>query len=145
MSCSDTSITRMFSFVVICVCIIICALATFILRRSEINLGQLCREKFGKMCFNIGFTTYGGACASNSLFLFFNIFSLVSSSGTVTAASDWSGEAERKRVRPGMLGSYEALFHEVSCTTLVSYCGEILIRLNLILWYSLGLRTSRLT
>jgi erythromycin esterase-like protein len=33
--------------------------------------------------------------------------------GTVTAASDWDAPAERKRVRPGMPGSWEALFHEV--------------------------------
>jgi erythromycin esterase-like protein len=33
--------------------------------------------------------------------------------GTVTAASDWDAPAERKQVRPGLAGSYEALFHEV--------------------------------
>jgi erythromycin esterase-like protein len=32
--------------------------------------------------------------------------------GTVTAASDWGAAAERKRVRPALDGSYEALFHE---------------------------------
>ena len=33
--------------------------------------------------------------------------------GTVTAVSaDWDAPAERKRVRPGMPGSWEALFHE---------------------------------
>ena len=32
--------------------------------------------------------------------------------GTVTAASDWDGAAERKRVRPALPGSYEALFHD---------------------------------
>jgi erythromycin esterase-like protein len=32
--------------------------------------------------------------------------------GTVTAASDWDGPAERKRVRPALPGSYERLFHE---------------------------------
>lgn len=31
--------------------------------------------------------------------------------GTVTAASEWGGVAERKRVRPAREGSYEALFH----------------------------------
>jgi erythromycin esterase-like protein len=30
---------------------------------------------------------------------------------TVTAASDWGGPAERKRVRPSLAGSYEALLH----------------------------------
>jgi erythromycin esterase-like protein len=34
-------------------------------------------------------------------------------SGTVTAASDWDAPAERKRVRPGMPGSWEALFHGI--------------------------------
>jgi erythromycin esterase-like protein len=34
-------------------------------------------------------------------------------SGTVTAASDWDAPAQRKRVRPGMPGSWEALFHGV--------------------------------
>jgi erythromycin esterase-like protein len=40
---------------------------------------------------SIGFTTYDG---------------------TVTAASDWDGPAERKNVRPGHPESYEALFHD---------------------------------
>jgi erythromycin esterase-like protein len=31
----------------------------------------------------------------------------------VTAASDWGGPAERKRVRPALPESYEALFHEM--------------------------------
>ena len=34
-------------------------------------------------------------------------------SGTVTAADDWDAPARRKRVRPGLPGSYEALFHDV--------------------------------
>ena len=33
-------------------------------------------------------------------------------SGTVTAAAEWGGPAERKQVRPGLSGSYEALFHD---------------------------------
>ena len=32
--------------------------------------------------------------------------------GTVTAASDWDEPHERKRVRPALEGSYEALFHD---------------------------------
>jgi erythromycin esterase-like protein len=32
--------------------------------------------------------------------------------GTVTAASGWDALAERKRVRPALSESYEALFHE---------------------------------
>jgi erythromycin esterase-like protein len=31
----------------------------------------------------------------------------------VTAASDWGAAAERKRVRPALPDSYEALFHEI--------------------------------
>jgi erythromycin esterase-like protein len=33
--------------------------------------------------------------------------------GTVTAARSWGGPAERRRVRAGLDGSYEALFHSV--------------------------------
>jgi erythromycin esterase-like protein len=60
--------------------------------RGELNLGQLVREHFGKETVSIGFTTYDG---------------------TVTAASDWDGPAERKNVRPAHPESYEALFHDV--------------------------------
>ena len=68
------------------------ARATQMGERGELNLGQLVRERFGKEAVSIGFTTY---------------------TGSVTAASDWDGPAERKQVRPGHRGSYEALFHEV--------------------------------
>jgi erythromycin esterase-like protein len=34
----------------------------------------------------------------------------------VTAASDWDGPAERKRVRPALAESFEALFHELGPT-----------------------------
>jgi erythromycin esterase-like protein len=66
------------------------ARATEMGRRGELNLGQLVRERYGREAVLVGFTTY---------------------SGTVTAASDWGGPAERKQVRPGLPGSYEALFH----------------------------------
>jgi erythromycin esterase-like protein len=59
---------------------------------GELNLGQLARQAYGADAISVGFTTYAG---------------------TVTAASDWDAPAERKRVRPGLEGSYEALFHEV--------------------------------
>jgi erythromycin esterase-like protein len=68
------------------------ARATQMSERGELNLGQLVREHFGKEAVSIGFTTYDG---------------------TVTAASDWDGPAERKNVRPAHPESYEALFHEV--------------------------------
>jgi erythromycin esterase-like protein len=50
------------------------------------------RERHGSSAVLVGFSTY---------------------SGTVTAASDWDAPAERKRVRPALQESYEALFHEV--------------------------------
>ena len=59
---------------------------------GELNVGQLVREKYGTEAILIGFTTY---------------------TGTVTAASDWDGPAERKRVRPAFNESYEALFHKI--------------------------------
>ncbi|PYI87696.1 MAG: erythromycin esterase [Verrucomicrobia bacterium] len=67
------------------------ARATEMGARGEWNVGQLTRERYGDNVFSIGFST---------------------NSGTVTAASDWGGTAERKRVRPALAGSYERLFHE---------------------------------
>jgi erythromycin esterase-like protein len=60
---------------------------------GELNVGQLVRERYGRDSVLIGFTTY---C------------------GTVTAASNWDGPAERKQVRPALPGSYEAIFHDVA-------------------------------
>ncbi|HEU5408620.1 MAG TPA: erythromycin esterase family protein [Nitrospira sp.] len=68
------------------------ARATQMGRAGEWNIGQLTREKYGDGCRNIGFTTY---------------------TGTVTAASEWDGPAERKQVRPARADSYEGLFHQV--------------------------------
>ena len=59
---------------------------------GELNLGQLARERYGAEAVLVGFSTH---------------------SGSVTAASDWEAPAERKRVRPALPGSYEALFHEL--------------------------------
>jgi erythromycin esterase-like protein len=66
------------------------ARATDMGQRGELNVGQLAREKYGSEAVLVGFTTHHG---------------------TVTAASDWGEPAERKRVRPALAGSYEALFH----------------------------------
>ena len=68
------------------------ARATEMGEAGELNVGQLVRERYGRDARLIGFSTY---------------------QGTVTAASDWDGLAERKRVRPALAGSYEALFHDV--------------------------------
>ena len=62
-------------------------------QQGELNVGQLVRERFDEDAVLIGFSTY---------------------TGTVTAAGDWDASAERKRVRPGLRGSYEELLQEVS-------------------------------
>jgi len=67
------------------------ARATEMSQHGEHNVGQLIRERFGKEAVLIGFSTYHGS---------------------VTAASDWGADAERKNVRPALRGSYEELFHE---------------------------------
>jgi len=72
------------------------ARATQMGRSGEWNVGQLVRQRHGRECVLIGFTTHGG---------------------TVTAASNWGGPAERKTVRPAMPGSYEALFHDCEIPT----------------------------
>lgn len=67
------------------------ARATYMADYGELNVGQLVRQRYGNDAVLVGFTTY---------------------KGTVTAASEWDGPAERKRVRPALPESYENLFHE---------------------------------
>ena len=67
------------------------ARATEVGADGQLTLGQLARERYGEDSRLIGFTTY---------------------SGTVTAASEWGGMAERKIVRPALNGSVEELLHE---------------------------------
>jgi erythromycin esterase-like protein len=50
------------------------------------------RQRYGGEACLLGFSTYGG---------------------TVTAAHDWGEPAQRRRVRPGLAGSVEALMHRV--------------------------------
>jgi erythromycin esterase-like protein len=71
---------------------------------GEWNVGQLSRERFGEETFLVGFTTY---------------------SGTVTAARDWDAPAERKRVRPALAGSWEALFHEIGYASFVLQLRDV--------------------
>jgi erythromycin esterase-like protein len=59
--------------------------------REELNIGQLCRERFGDEAALIGFGTH---------------------TGTVAAASDWDGEMDVKRIRPSHRDSYERLCHD---------------------------------
>jgi len=66
------------------------ARATQMGEAGEINIGQLARERYPGQALLLGFSTY---------------------TGTVTAASEWGAPAERKRVRPALRESYEALFH----------------------------------
>jgi protein-L-isoaspartate(D-aspartate) O-methyltransferase len=59
--------------------------------RDELNIGQLCRQRFGDDAALIGFGTHAG---------------------TVAAASDWDGDMEIKRVRPSHRDSLERLCHD---------------------------------
>lgn len=59
--------------------------------REELNIGQLCREQFGKDCALIGMGTH---------------------SGTVAAATDWDGPMEIKKVKPSRGDSIERLCHD---------------------------------
>ena len=59
--------------------------------RDELNIGQLCRERFGNMAALIGFGTH---------------------IGTVAAASDWDGDMQVKKVRPSHQDSCERLCHD---------------------------------
>ncbi|MDQ1520417.1 MAG: hypothetical protein QOI55_1490 [Actinomycetota bacterium] len=68
------------------------ARATELGEQGELNVGQLVRERYAGDCLLAGFTTY---------------------SGTVTAADDWGGPAERMHVRRALYGSVEELFHDV--------------------------------
>jgi erythromycin esterase-like protein len=67
------------------------ARATEVSADGQLTIGQLAREHYGQDCRLIGFSTHRG---------------------TVTAASDWGGIAERKVVRPALAGSIEELLHE---------------------------------
>jgi erythromycin esterase-like protein len=71
---------------------------------GEVTLGQLVRERYPDDGVLLGFTTYAG---------------------TVIAADDWDGVAERKRVRPALPGSIEELFHDVEFKDfLVRFAGS---------------------
>jgi len=59
---------------------------------GEVNVGQLCRQRWGGDVVNVGFSTYAG---------------------TVTAADNWGEDAQLMAVRPGLPGSYESIFHDV--------------------------------
>ncbi|MES2217903.1 MAG: erythromycin esterase family protein [Pseudomonadota bacterium] len=61
--------------------------------QGEVNIGQLVREHHGSEdTYLLGFSTY---------------------QGSVAAADDWDTPVKHKVVNPGLVGSYEALFHEL--------------------------------
>ena len=59
--------------------------------RDELNVGQLCRQRFGADAALIGFGTH---------------------TGTVAAADDWGDDMRVMRVRPSNVDSYERLCHD---------------------------------
>ena len=67
------------------------ARATQMGRDGELNVGQLVRERSGNDAVLVGFSTY---------------------EGTVTAAHDWDGPAERMRVRRALPESHESALHD---------------------------------
>ena len=72
--------------------------------RDEITIGHLCRQRHPQDALLVGFTTYDG---------------------TVTAATDWGGQAERKTVRNALPGSYEALFHRTGVPSFLMLLGDL--------------------
>ena len=67
------------------------ASATEMGERGEWNLGQLVRARYALEAVLVGFSTHHG---------------------WVTAASNWDEPADRKRVRSGLRGSWEDVFHQ---------------------------------
>jgi len=61
------------------------------LEREELNIGQLCRERFGSDAALIGFGTHAG---------------------TVACADNWDEPVQVKRVNPSLPDSYERLAHD---------------------------------
>ena len=70
---------------------------------GEHNLGQLVREAHAHESVLVGFSTY---------------------EGSVTAADDWDEPARVKRVRPGLPGSYEDVFHRLGITRFIAMLDQ---------------------
>ncbi|KAF4989451.1 hypothetical protein FGRMN_9116 [Fusarium graminum] len=58
--------------------------------KGELNIGQLCKEKFGDKVLSIGTGTYAG---------------------TVATSQTWGGDLQIMKVQPGLPDSYEELMH----------------------------------
>jgi erythromycin esterase-like protein len=71
---------------------------------GEVTLGQLARQRHPREVALVGFTTH---------------------SGSVIAADDWDEPAQRMRVRPGLPGSWEELFHEAGVPTFYVRSGDM--------------------
>lgn len=67
------------------------ARATEMERLGELNMGQLVRARHGDDALIVGLSTY---------------------EGTVTAAREWGGPAERRELRPALEGSFEQVLHQ---------------------------------
>jgi protein-L-isoaspartate(D-aspartate) O-methyltransferase len=79
--------------------------------RAELNIGQLCRERFGDEAALIGLSTHAG---------------------TVAAASAWDGDVEIMRVRPSHRDSFERAFHDSAETRcLVEFARDASLRARL--------------
>eukprot|EP01027_Heterolobosea_sp_BB2_P007670 GEZU01011393.1.p1 GENE.GEZU01011393.1~~GEZU01011393.1.p1 ORF type:complete len:506 (-),score=129.48 GEZU01011393.1:90-1607(-) len=86
------------------------ARATYKAQREQWNVGQLVRERWGlEHTFNIGFTTYHGH---------------------VTAAYEWGDPPHHMKVKNGLPGSYEKLFHDVIDSRGHSYDYSLVFRSN---------------
>lgn len=72
--------------------------------RDELNLGQLCRERFGHQVGTVGFGTH---------------------TGTVAAAHDWGEPMEVMEVRPSRLDSIERQFHDGGIGRGVLMLGDV--------------------
>jgi erythromycin esterase-like protein len=73
-------------------------------QRDQLNIGQVVRERHADETLLVGFTTYWG---------------------TVTAASDWGGPAERKHVRRALGGSWEDSLHQLELPRLLLEPAEL--------------------
>jgi protein-L-isoaspartate(D-aspartate) O-methyltransferase len=79
------------------------ASATEMGMRGQLNVGQLCREKFGGSAFLIGFGT---------------------DRGTVAAADHWDGPMRVMAVRPAHAESYERLCHDTALPAFLLHLRE---------------------
>jgi erythromycin esterase-like protein len=71
--------------------------------RGELNIGQLCRQRFGDEAALIGMGTHAG---------------------TVAAATDWGDDMQVKHVLPSRADSYERLCHDAGIPSFLLDLGE---------------------